>query len=69
MKPILLLFAVCFVLNLNAQDTITKADIPAAAKLMDLSLTPTEVDTMYATGVKKNLLVIKNMHKLKHNMN
>jgi len=67
MKPILLLFAVCFVLNLNAQDTITKADIPAAAKLMDLSLTPTEVDTMYATGVKKNLLVIKNMHKLKLN--
>ncbi|MDP1844974.1 MAG: amidase [Sediminibacterium sp.] len=67
MKPILLLFAVCFVLNLNAQDTITKADIPAAAKLMDLSLTPMEVDTMYATGVKKNWLVIKNMHKLKLN--
>lgn len=67
MKPILLLFAVCFVLNLKAQDTITKADIPAAAKLMDLSLTPKEVDTMYANGVKKNWLVIKNMHKLKLN--
>ncbi|KAF0242404.1 MAG: hypothetical protein FD183_386 [Chitinophagaceae bacterium] len=67
MKPILLLFTVCFVLNLNAQDTITKADIPAAAKLIDLSLTPMEVDTMYATGVKKNWLVIKNMHKLKLN--
>jgi Asp-tRNA(Asn)/Glu-tRNA(Gln) amidotransferase A subunit family amidase len=45
----------------QAQDTITKADIPVAAKFFDLVFTPQEIDSMY-NGVKSNLQVVKRMH-------
>ncbi len=50
--------------NLHAQDTITKKDIPAAARLLDLQYSDKEVDTMYA-GVKENWLLFKAMHQQK----
>ena len=45
-----------------AQDTISTKDIQSAAKLLDLSYTQKEVDTMYE-GVKENLAGYKLMHK------
>ncbi len=65
MRPFYLLFMLFTVLKLNAQDTIAKTDIPSAAKLMDLTFTTKEIDTMYSNGVKKNWLEIKRMHQLK----
>src|SRR3712207_3784768 len=46
-----------------AQDTITKADIPVAAKFFDLQFTKKEIDSMYE-GVKGNINNIKRMHAL-----
>ncbi len=48
--------------SVHAQDTLTKKDIPAAARLMDLQYSDKEVDTMY-DGVKENLLLFKSMHR------
>lgn len=45
-----------------SQDTITTQDLQSAAKLLDLSFTQKEVDTMY-DGVKENLAVYRLMHK------
>lgn len=46
----------------QAQDTLSKKDIPAAAKLFDLHFTPREIDSMYS-GVKENVAVYQRMHK------
>ncbi len=64
-----LFFSACLLVALSssAQDTLSKNDIPAAARIMDLSFSAKEADTMYAYGVKKNLQVIKLMHQLKLN--
>ncbi|MBW0176758.1 amidase [Sediminibacterium sp.] len=46
----------------QAQDTLSKKDIPAAARLFDLRFTQKEIDSMY-TGVKENVGVYQRMHK------
>ncbi len=46
----------------HAQDTLSKKDIPAAARLFDLNFTQKEIDSMYA-GVKENVGVYQRMHK------
>ncbi len=68
MRKTLLLIALLFCTGIFAQDTITKADIQSAAKLLDLSFTQKEVDTMY-DGVKENLMGYKLMHKQSLNNN
>jgi Asp-tRNA(Asn)/Glu-tRNA(Gln) amidotransferase A subunit family amidase len=45
----------------RAQDTITKEDIPIAAKFFDLAFTQQEIDSMYG-GLRSNLQVVKRMH-------
>lgn len=62
MKKGLLFLMLCAGIKVFAQDTITKKDISAAAKLFDLSFTEKEIDTMYA-GVKENLIGYRQMHK------
>lgn len=47
----------------QAQDTLSKKDIPAAARLFDLNFTQKEIDTMYG-GIKENVEVYQRMHKL-----
>ena len=54
------LFLICAVTQ--AQDTLSKKDIPAAARLFDLNFTQREIDSMYA-GVKENVGVYQRMHK------
>lgn len=66
MKKISFFIALLFGLQSNAQDTIAKQDIVSASKLFDLQFTNKEVDTMYA-GIKDNLSVYKDMHKIKVN--
>nr|WP_294989811.1 amidase [uncultured Sediminibacterium sp.] len=48
---------------IQAQDTLSKKDIPAAARLFDLNFTQKEIDTMYG-GIKGNVEVYQRMHKL-----
>jgi Asp-tRNA(Asn)/Glu-tRNA(Gln) amidotransferase A subunit family amidase len=63
MKKILLsflAFPACFAL---AQDTVSKTDIPVAAKFFDLQFTQQEIDSMYG-GVRDNIRNIKRMHQL-----
>ncbi len=66
MKLFYLLIFVFFFLSVSAQDTLSKKDIPAAARLMDLQYTDKEIDTMY-DGVKENYLLFKAMHQQKLN--
>ncbi|MES2003710.1 MAG: amidase [Bacteroidota bacterium] len=66
-KTITLLALICS-LQTMAQDTMSKADIPAAARLLDLNFTQKEIDTMYA-GVKENLMGYRLMHKQTLNNN
>ncbi len=66
MKKISFFVALLLGLQSSAQDTIQKQDIVSAAKLFDLQFTKKEVDTMYA-GIKDNLSVYKDMHKIKVN--
>ena len=54
MKKISILIAMLWCVAAFAQDTITKTDIKSAAKLLDLSYTQKEIDTLY-DGVKENL--------------
>ena len=68
MRITITLFACLTGLTLFAQDTITTKDIQSAAKLLDLSFTQKEVDTMYE-GVKENLMGYKLMHKQSLNNN
>jgi Asp-tRNA(Asn)/Glu-tRNA(Gln) amidotransferase A subunit family amidase len=46
-----------------AQDTISKSDVKVASKLLDVSLTDTEIDSMFL-GVLRNVNTIKRMHKV-----
>ncbi len=46
----------------QAQDTLSKNDIPAASRLIDLKFTQKEIDSMYP-GIKENEGVFKQMHK------
>lgn len=62
MKKIFGLIAICGCVCSFAQDTLNKEDLRAAAKLIDLSFTPKEIDTMYE-GVKENLAGYRLMHK------
>jgi Asp-tRNA(Asn)/Glu-tRNA(Gln) amidotransferase A subunit family amidase len=64
LTPFLLLF--CFASI--AQDTITTKDIQSAAKLLDLSFTQKELDTMYS-GVTENMVGYRQMHKQSLNNN
>ena len=66
-KPILF-FAILFYSGVFAQDSLTTKDIQSAAKLLDLTFTQKEVDTMY-DGVKENLMGYKLMHKQSLNNN
>jgi Asp-tRNA(Asn)/Glu-tRNA(Gln) amidotransferase A subunit family amidase len=50
----------CF--NGYTQDTLSTKDLQSAARLLDLSFTQKEIDTMY-DGVKENLGVYRMMHK------
>src|SRR6478609_2988463 len=68
MKPITLAFAMLVCIASYAQDTISKSDIPAAARLLDLKFTQKEIDTMY-DGVKENLAGYRMMHKQTLNNN
>lgn len=61
-KILLLLFVLSSRVSPAQQDTISKPDIHAAAKLLDLQFTQKEVDTMYE-GVKENLQGYRLMHK------
>ena len=67
-KSLLLLLAVCAGIAAVAQDSISKQDITSAARLMDLSFTQKETDTMY-DGVKDNYENYILMHKLTLNNN
>jgi len=62
MKKTILLISILFSIGIFAQDTITTKDLQSAAKLLDLSFTQKEIDTMYE-GVKENLAGYKLMHK------
>ena len=66
MKLFYLSIFVLFFLNSSAQDSLTKKDIFAAARLMDLKYTDKEIDTMF-DGVKENYLLFKAMHQQKLN--
>jgi Asp-tRNA(Asn)/Glu-tRNA(Gln) amidotransferase A subunit family amidase len=65
----LILCLTCFgIVNIYAQDTISKADIPIAAKFLDLQFTEKEIDSMYG-GLRDMLRNIKRMHGVSLNNN
>lgn len=66
-KTIIALALLCS-MQTQAQDTLTKNDLPAAAHLLDLRFTQTEIDSMYE-GVKENMLLYRLMHKKRLNNN
>jgi Asp-tRNA(Asn)/Glu-tRNA(Gln) amidotransferase A subunit family amidase len=68
MKKFAIVVGMFFSIALSAQDTLSKADIPAAARLLDLTFTQKEIDTMYE-GVKENLEGYRMMHKQTLNNN
>lgn len=61
MRKIFPAFFVLICLNCFAQDTITKADLPTAAKIFDVAFTPSEIDSMYG-NVKDINETVKKMH-------
>lgn len=62
MRILWICFALVMSATAEAQDTLSKKDIPAAARLFDLNFTQKEIDTMYA-GVKENVGVFQRMHQ------
>jgi Asp-tRNA(Asn)/Glu-tRNA(Gln) amidotransferase A subunit family amidase len=62
MKKIMIVFAAFTSLCSTAQDSIKVTDFKSAAKIMDLSYTQKELDTMYA-GVMENFENYRLMHK------
>jgi Asp-tRNA(Asn)/Glu-tRNA(Gln) amidotransferase A subunit family amidase len=62
MRKAAIVFAIFFSISSFSQDTISKNDVSAAARLLDLKFTQKEVDTMY-DGVKENLAGYRMMHK------
>jgi Asp-tRNA(Asn)/Glu-tRNA(Gln) amidotransferase A subunit family amidase len=63
MKQLLLTLIVFATISAAAQDTVSKADIPVAAKFFDLQYTQQEIDSMYG-GVRDNIRNVKRMHQL-----
>lgn len=63
MKRIFISLLLASSLNLHAKDTLTKADIQQASKLMDLKFSDKEIDMMYP-DVKDNMSDYKKMHML-----
>lgn len=63
MKKFLIGCALLLSNGLLAQDTISKADIPTAAKFLDLQFTPAEIDSMYG-GVRDLIRNVQRMHRL-----
>lgn len=61
MRKIFLAFFVLICLNSFAQDTITKTDLPTAAKIFDVAFTPSEIDSMHG-NVKEINETVKKMH-------
>jgi Asp-tRNA(Asn)/Glu-tRNA(Gln) amidotransferase A subunit family amidase len=68
MRKIIIALALFYSTQSQAQDTLTKNDLPAAAHLLDLSFTQKEIDSMY-DGVKENMLLYRLMHKKTLNNN
>ncbi len=68
MKKAFTLFLSLYSILSMAQDTLTKNDLHAAARVLDLQFTQKEVDTMYE-GVKENLVNYQLMHKQSLNNN
>jgi len=62
MKKIMMVFAVFTCFGVTAQDSIRVSDLKSAAKLIDLTYTQKELDTMYA-GVMENFENYRLMHK------
>lgn len=62
MRKTILAAAMFFAVVSSAQDTISKSDLSAAARVLDLRFTQKEIDTMY-DGVKENLAGYRMMHK------
>jgi Asp-tRNA(Asn)/Glu-tRNA(Gln) amidotransferase A subunit family amidase len=62
MRKTILAIAIFSAVASFAQDTISKADLSAASRLLDLRFTQKEIDTMY-DGVKENLAGYRMMHK------
>ncbi|MES2331674.1 MAG: amidase [Bacteroidota bacterium] len=62
MRKTIIALAMLFSIASFAQDTISKADLSASARLLDLQFTQKEIDTMY-DGVKENLAGYRMMHK------
>ncbi|NCI48334.1 amidase [Sediminibacterium roseum] len=62
MKKITALFAMLISIASFSQDTISKSDVAAASRLLDLQFSQKEIDTMY-DGVKENLFGYRMMHK------
>lgn len=62
MRNMLIAFAVLAFYSGSAQDSIRQSDLRSAAKLMDLTYTQKELDTMYA-GVMENFENYRIMHK------
>jgi Asp-tRNA(Asn)/Glu-tRNA(Gln) amidotransferase A subunit family amidase len=62
MKHFLFSLALLAGIAAHAQDTLSKNDIKAAARLLDLEFTQKEIDTMW-DGVKENVAGYKLMHK------
>ncbi|HEX6915395.1 MAG TPA: amidase [Chitinophagaceae bacterium] len=63
MTRIFLMIGLCICLDAAAQDTISKADLPVAAKFFDLQFTGQEVDSMYE-GVRDLVENVRRMHQI-----
>ncbi|MEO8172683.1 MAG: amidase [Sediminibacterium sp.] len=68
MRKTIIAFAMFSAIASFAQDTISRSDLSAAARLLDLRFTQKEIDTMY-DGVKENLAGYRMMHKQTLNNN
>lgn len=62
MRKLLSSVALLLAITSFAQDTLSKQDIQSAARIQDLSFTPSEIDSMY-DGVKDNWLIYQLQHK------
>ena len=68
MRKIFIVFLLFTASTVLAQDSLTKNDLPAAARLIDLNFTQQEIDSMY-DGVKENMLLYRLMHQKTLNNN
>ncbi len=62
MRKLLSSVALLLAITSFAQDTLSKQDIQSAARIQDLSFTPSEIDSMY-DGVKSNWSIYQLEHK------